>query len=152
MLSGFGAQSKANKRQKKLARVQVAQLTRAEREEQRLSAIQEAATIGQQRTGYAASGVRVGRGTARLLEEETREEFARSRTLAGLSYSAEKTAAWYGGQTSGVNYASGLGQLAQSVGQVYTSHFQKPAASSGLSGQATVNKAMSQPLPVKQSG
>ena len=63
--------------------------------------------LGRQRAGFAAGGVRVGRGTSRLLEVRTREEFARSEEAIAFLYRQQQRGAQ--AQTQGVQTASILG-------------------------------------------
>jgi hypothetical protein len=119
MVSGWQDKKAAKRSAKRIRRRMLPMLDVQYREQQRQSRKAELATLGAQRTGYAAANVMTGRGTARLLEEETSDEFARARRLAALSYSAERTAAVEGARVSGPNYASGLASLTQSIGQAY---------------------------------
>jgi hypothetical protein len=73
-LSGDRDAAKAAKQQKQAIRAYY-------REKFRQSAIQLTQTLGSQRVGYAASGVDVGSGSAKLLLDTTKAEFANTQQL-----------------------------------------------------------------------
>ena len=120
MLSGFKAKKKAQKSMKRIRRRQLPMLDVQYREGIRQSNREQANVRGEQMARSAAGNTMVGRGTDRILGQETEDEFARARQLAAMSYSAERTAAIEGSSLNGLNYASGLAALTQSIGQAYS--------------------------------
>lgn len=122
MVSGWKAKKKAQKSAKRIRRRTLPLLDMQYSENLRQMQLQEDATLGAQNVGYAAGGAEVGRGTARVVAQETTDEFARARRLAGLSHSAERTAAVEGASLGGPNYASGLASLASSIGESYKTY------------------------------
>jgi hypothetical protein len=119
LLKGFSDDKSARKSMKRIRRAKLRMMDVGYREQSRQSFKQESALKGAQRAGFAGAGAVAGRGTGRLLEEETSDEFARSRQLAALTFSAERTSAIEGGSTSSPNYFSGLSSLAGTIGSAY---------------------------------
>ena len=119
MLQEWGAKKDAKKSAKRIRRRTLPLLDMQYSENLRRMLQEVDAVLGAQNVGYAAGGAEVGRGSARVVAEETEDEFARARRLAGLSHSAERTAAVEGMQTGGPNYASGLAALTSTIGEAY---------------------------------
>ena len=119
MLQEWDAKKDAKKSAKRIRRRTLPLLDMQYSENLRRMQQEEEAVLGAQNVGYAAGGAEVGRGTARIVAEETEDEFSRARQLAGLSFSAERTAAVEGTQMGGPNYASGLASLTASIGEAY---------------------------------
>ena len=119
MVGGILDKKKAQKSMKRIRRRQLPMLDVQYREGIRQSNREQANVRGEQMARSAAGNTVVGRGTDRILGEETEDEFARARQLASMSYSAERTAAIEGSSLNGPNYASGLAALTQSIGKTY---------------------------------
>jgi hypothetical protein len=110
---GGGDAKKAERAQKRLIREQYWA-------QQRMSGYAYAATLGKQRTGYAAAGVDATRGTAAILMQETQQQYAEN--ARAIAQAAKYSLLGAGSSTGWWGAASGL---ARAGAEVYSSFAKK---------------------------
>lgn len=126
-VSSLVGASKASKAAKKAAKAQK-QLIRIEADQQmRTLYKQRLEMLGTQKTGYAAAGVDVSRGTPALVEDVTNQSYTQAHYFDRLKEDQLLKGASNTGSAASSGYISqGISQAASSIGTIVSSWPQKP--------------------------